>query len=288
MSIDSLLNLWNSFFWTTFDLTALMLFKTFFGIFVMFENIISVFRRVHLYSADGFYPNSTYDRRIGRRRPGLLLLAGSHPNLIRVVFFAGALAGLSLACHWMEPIAAAIVFLVQVAKRNRNPSSVYSGESVAKFFSLLLIFAFLESFPSWGSTAAIQLMKLQLSLIYLRSTYHKLRVAGWLRGEMAFNVMATSHASIAPKFVTNILAYKFVSYTSSWGVLIVQASAPILLWFNETAGVAIVFCFFMHFGLQLLMSIGFFQAYMITGLVLFLPEHWAKAMVSIIRLNYPS
>jgi hypothetical protein len=288
VSIEFLLQLWNSFFWVTPDLTPLLLFKVSFGLFVMLENLISIFRRTHLYSADGVYPNSEYKRRIGLRRPGLFLLAGSHPSLIRFVLFIGALAGLSLACRWMEPLAAAIIFLVQISKRNRNPSSVYSGESVAKFLSFLLIFGPSESFPSWGSPVVIQLMKIQLSLIYVRSTYHKLRVGGWLRGEMAFNVMATSHASIAPRFVAHILSYKIMSYPAAWGVLLVQATAPFLLWFSETAEIAIVLCFLMHFGLQLFMSIGFFQAYMITCLILFLPEYWAKLLAAQLGLIYPS
>ncbi len=285
MSISTVVELWNEFFWSARDLRPLMLFKVFFGSFVFLENFISIYKRVHLYSADGFFPASQYALHIGRRRPSLFLFGGGSSNVVRLVFLIGALAGLSLAFGWLEPVAALVIFLVQVSKRNRNHRSVYSGESVAKMFALLLIFAPSESFANWGSPCAFQLMKVQLCIIWARSTYYKLRVPGWLSGEMAFKVLATSHASIAPRVIAKILSINAVSKVSSWSVLAIQSSAPVLLWFKETSLPMILLCASMHLGMQMFMSIGFFQAYMITGLLLFLPEQAADHIFALLGLG---
>lgn len=102
------------------------------------------------------------------------------------------------------------------------------------------------------------------------SVYQKLQHKDWREGTLVYKVTSygLQRTSLPMPRAFAILA---VSMTLTYSVLVAEAVLPVLLWFDSTAGFAIVALAVLHLGMSAYLNVGTFPFYAIAGTLLFLP-----------------
>jgi uncharacterized membrane protein YphA (DoxX/SURF4 family) len=195
---------------------------------------------------------------------------------------------LCLAFGFMTRLAAALVFFNFCFRTRRNWLVIQGGDNVAKFMSLLLVFANaggVLSIDHWlhlhhlggrsdvTSQWPMRLMQIQVSVIYLRTVLWKLKANEWLDGSAVF--YAVYRNPNVRRLFYEVGAYSWFACAPfaaclTWFTLTGELFTGIFLWFQETRNAALVVAAVMQLGFGLVFSIKQFQWLMLVSLLLFL------------------
>ena len=180
------------------------------------------------------------------------------------------------------------VLLCMTSFHQRNIWLLSSSEVLMRTITLLLIFTpcghsfsidSLISFrkrkwPIWGT----RLIQIQLSVVYLWTAWHKLKGDTWIDGSAVY------YATRLEGFTNNTLPFVLDSILflklATWGTLIVEMALASLIWFSEFRKPLIYIGIIFHLVIEYLMSIPFFELYMIALLCLFFTPEEIRMMVS--------
>jgi hypothetical protein len=125
--------------------------------------------------------------------------------------------------------------------------------------------------PIW----ALRLIQIQISVVYLWTVWHKLQGETWLNGTAVY--YATRLDSMAnftiPVLMDSLIFLKLMT----WGTLLVELSLGTLIWFKKFRRPVIVAGILFHLGIEYIMSIPFFELYMIALLINFISPEELKA-----------
>lgn len=176
-----------------------------------------------------------------------------------------------------------IVLFCMTSFHQRNIWLLSSSEVLMRTITLLLLFtpcghsfsidSLLEDkkkkWPVWGT----RLIQIQLSVVYIWTAWHKLKGDTWLDGTAVYyatRITALTHESL-PILLDSMWFIKL----ATWGTLLLEFSLGIFIWFSEFRKPLIYLGILFHLGIEYLMSIPFFELYMIALLCLFFtPEEW--------------
>lgn len=173
------------------------------------------------------------------------------------------------------------VLICMTSFHQRNIWLLSSSEVLMRTITLLLIFTpcgnsySLDSvlsykkrkWPVWGT----RLIQLQVSVIYLWTAWHKLKGDTWVDGTAVY------YATRLESFTNNTIPYLMDSQAflkmATWGTIILEISLGSLIWFSEFRKSLIFLGMIFHLGIEYVMTIPFFEWYMIALLCVFLtPE----------------
>jgi hypothetical protein len=121
--------------------------------------------------------------------------------------------------------------------------------------------------PKDWSPWALRLIQIQISVVYLWTVWHKLKGDTWLEGTAVYyatRLDSMKNVSI-PWLMDSMLFLKM----STWGTLFVETALGIGLWFKEWRKPLILIGIVFHLGIELMMSIPFFELEMIILLFAF-------------------
>lgn len=130
-----------------------------------------------------------------------------------------------------------------------------------------------KMWPVW----ALRLIQIQISVVYLWTVWHKLQGETWINGTAVY--YATRLDSMANFSIPFLMDSMIFLKLATWGTLIIEASLGSLIWVKKFRKPVIVTGVLFHLGIEYIMSIPFFELYMMVLLVNFFTPEELKAFV---------
>ncbi len=242
IALAQLIAAWNAFFHEPVSLFPLAVFRCCFGVLV-FLNAVVLLREVPRHLApDAIFTFARYEGTYGRRRFTLLNLLPPTATSVYLLIGFNALAGITLSIGLATKISAVVCFLTTVSIHHRNPAIFHGGDTVMRLMSFLLMFspagvgwsvdALLEE--RWEAIAdpwCLRLMQIQVSIIYLRNVFWKLRGAEWRNGTAVW-YPANCDAYIRFRIPKSLLTLPMIRF-ATWSTLAIEFSLGTLIWISE-------------------------------------------------------
>ena len=268
------------------NIEPLVIFRFAFGVVVALDFMrISIYAE-HSFGERGFLPKGSVN---GTKRFELFHFICDSPFLMKAYVLSIAAAGLGLAFGIMHLFCAFWVFLGFVSVHGRNPYSHHSGRKLALLWSFLLMFTTLNQYGGiWKADFlvpsrtdwALQLMRVQLCIVYFFAVLHKSQHKSWFDGSMVYKVLAGTSCRRYSVHMPSIATYRVVSSVLTWGTVGCQLVAPCLLWSPQTFLLGAAMLWSLHISLQVFLKISSFQFYLLIGPLLFLPTEYIEKIFS--------
>lgn len=293
-SINSFFTGWDKFFYSKTDATALCLFRIMFGFF-LFLNGISLVQDFHewyglgdkalvpLHDSMNFYSNF---------RINIYNWLSPTESSAWLVLITYIVTSVFIMIGFKTRVSTLICFILMVSMQNRNYSILNSGDTLMRCMLFLMIFApthvkysvdaFLRKekgmpYSPEISITTIRLMQLQFSLVYFATTLFKLKGYDWVDGTAVYY---TSRLVNFQRIVLPIV-FDFPSLVkfATWSALFIEFAMGTLVWVRELRIWVLLAGLLLHLGIEVSMSIGFFEWVMIAAYILFLEPkemNWIK------------
>jgi hypothetical protein len=200
--------------------------------------------------------------------------------------------GIALICSFLgfyTKTSLVAVLFCMVSFHQRNIWALSSSEVLMRTMTILLIFTpcgnsfsvdsiigkyFKKSKKKRNASVwGLRLIQIQLSVVYIWTAWHKLKGDTWFDGTAVYYATRIDNLTNFP------LPYLLDSMTflklATWGTLLIEFSLGILIWFKEFRIFLIIIGIIFHLSIEYLMSIPFFEWYMIALLLnFFTPEEY--------------
>ena len=291
LSLQNLAGLWNQFFHASESTLMLAIFRVAFGALLM-VNVCSLWRA----SEFCFYPSGALaleDQRPAFKKTTWSLFNHLPPtrgavHFVLLLHFAGV-AGLLFGFY--TQLSAALVFITLTSLHSRNVYMLNGGDTLQRLLSFFLIFSQAGgalSVDAWLAGAsettadpwALRLMQVLVAIVYLRTTYWKLRGTTWRAGSATY--YALSLRDYQRRKLPQWLARSWFYQAATYGTLVLEGALGALLWFDPLRYPLLLCGLALHLGLQFFMRTGLFQWTMLTSLLLFLKpadlHEWLKPL----------
>ena len=283
--------LWNQFFHAPESTLILAIFRVAFGV-LLLVNACSLWRAAEFC----FYPAGALaleDQRTAFRKSTWSLFNHLPPtkgaaHFVLLLHFTGVVG---LLFGYYTRISAALVFITLTSLHARNLYVLNSGDTLQRLLSFLLIFSHAGgalSVDAWLAGApetvadpwALRLMQVLIAIVYLRTTYWKLRGTTWRAGSATYYAMGLRdyQRRKLPQWLARTWFYQAATY----GTLALEGALGALLWFDPLRYPLLLAGLMLHLGLQLFMRTGLFQWTMLASLLLFVKpadlHEWLKPL----------
>ncbi len=187
------------------------------------------------------------------------------------------------------------LFIWIVSFQHRNPLICDGEDTLFRWFAFLMIFLPLDcrwSIASWlhwstpvaatsANAWALRLMQIQMTLIYASATWNKLWGETWQNGTALYFVSHMNDHFGRMPYSTRLYDSLWLVQLQTWGVLVVEAVLPILLWVPRLRTLAILLGIGLHLGIELTMHLFLFEWIMIFGLLTFFAVQKPKKVESL-------
>jgi hypothetical protein len=181
----------------------------------------------------------------------------------------------------------------------RNIWLLSSSEMLMRVITLYLVFSpcgnslSIDSFigrfvpnyrsPKTASLWSLRLIQIQLSVIYIWTVFHKLKGHDWIDGTAVYYATRL-------EFMKNIsIPFVLDSMTSlrllTWSTLLIEFCLGVFIWFKSYRKFVICAGILFHLGIEMTMTIPFFELYMIVLVINFIPPEEMKSFVNNLRLK---
>lgn len=284
-SLKNLTDGWNQFFYSNTDGTALSLFRIMFGFF-LFLNGISLVEDFDAWfgtGANSLVPLQDSFTFYNDLRVNIFKWLTPTESSAWLVLLAYILTSFFVMIGFKTRISTIICFVLMVSLQNRNYAILNSGDTIMRCLLFLMMFApthvqfsvdaFLreKSGKPYDPNVLIlplRLMQLQFSLVYLATTLFKLKGYDWVDGTAVYY---TSRLENFQRVVLPIVFdFPFFVKFATWSALFIEFAMGTLVWVKELRIWVLLTGILLHLGIEISMSIGFFEWVMIAGYILFL------------------
>ncbi|AMP39731.1 MULTISPECIES: HTTM domain-containing protein [Ralstonia solanacearum species complex] len=293
MSIDTLINAWNTFFFQPVSVYPIALFRIVFGSVLMLDALY-LCANARLYLGPNGY--TEYRRHFRQMRGQVLSLFLYFPGTmtsVQIILGLHLAAVSMLILGFLTPASTVLAYLTTRSLVNRGQQMTNGGDSVAKIMAFLLIFtpcgqalsvdALLfgpaDADDVMRAPWAQRLMQIQLCVIYFNTMYWKLKGATWRNGTAVYYACTNKMYRLFT-FPSFLLRTPFVQILT-WGVLALELALVPGLWIDETRYWIMGAAVLMHLAFMLFLNIHLFSFYMIASLMLFLNPGAVKWLVSL-------
>ena len=293
-SINTFFKAWDEFFYKKTDATALCMFRILFGFF-LFLNGISLVQDFHEWFGLG-------DKALIPLQDSMNFYSNFRVNIYRWLsptefsawFVLGAyiVTSVFVMIGFKTRLSTIVCFILMVSMQNRNYSILNSGDTLMRCMLFLMIFAPTHvkysvdayfrkqrgiAYSPEISLVTIRLMQLQFSLVYFATTLFKLKGYDWVDGTAVYY---TSRLVNFQRIVLPIV-FDFPSLVkfATWSALFIEFAMGTLVWVKELRIWVLLAGLLLHLGIEVSMSIGFFEWVMIAAYILFLEPkevEWLK------------
>lgn len=285
ISLKSFMTGWDRFFYSKTDATALCLFRVFLG-FCLFLNGISLVEDFHAWFGVGdesLLPVLDSFRLYSDLRINVFKIMSPTETTAWFILWAYIIASIGVMIGFKTRISTIISFILLVSLQNRNYAILNSGDTLLRCMLFLMMFApthvkysldayFMDKkgipYSSEIPIFTIRLMQLQFSLVYLATTLFKLKGYDWVDGTAVYY---TSRLINFQRFVLPFV-FDFPSLVKffTWSALFIEFAMGTLVWVKELRPWVLLSGILLHLGIEISMSIGFFEWVMIAAYILFL------------------
>ncbi len=284
---------WDAFWFEPRPTSTLALFRIVYGLVVFLWALAYLGDARSLLTSGGVLPEHP-DVRI--LRGGLLQVSTS--DVAAVAAVAGlALVGLLLSLGVMTRAMSILNFVLLLSIARRNPDVINSGDSLLRHFGFFLMFApagaslswdrwrkHRETFweVPWRAPWAHRLIQIQVSFLYLFSTYAKAQGPDWVGGTALAEVW---RAGDLARFDVPLPIYDslLMSNLASYATMLTELALAVLIWNRRARPYVIAAGLLLHLGIEVTLAVGFFSMVACTGYLAFVPEERASEVIAWIR-----
>jgi predicted DCC family thiol-disulfide oxidoreductase YuxK len=280
---------WDRFWFRENSSRALALYRIAYGLIILFVYFRLAPNLLTFLSDDGFIPAETMFNLIGRPATSLLLL-NSSPLLVLTVYVAALATTLVFILGWKFRVVSVLHFLLLLTLHERNVFVLNSGDTLLRVMGFYFMFSAagrawsidslraslgetpLSPSPRWAQ----QLMRLQVTLVYVATVYGKLRGADWHDGTAMHYVAGNLQLHLVD--MSWLMGYPSLGALITYGTLVAELAIGLGLWFRKTRIYAVVIGVALHLGIGFTFAIPVFGLVMMSTYLLFLTDdeidHW--------------
>lgn len=288
-----IINAWDKFFFTEKPTEGIALFR------IVWMGLIFMYFLMDLGNMQDFYgPHALISQSTAREQFPFL-----HVNVFNLfypsyqtTYVLMAVFGISLFTSMIglfTRTSLIVALILMTSFHQRNIWLLSSSEMLMRLVTILLIVSpcghslSLDSFlgryfpqfrkkktwPVW----ALRLIQIQISVVYLWTVWHKLQGDTWLNGTAVY--YATRLEGMANFSIPFLMNSMIFLKLATWGTLLVETALGTLIWFKKYRKAVIYSGVLFHLGIEYVMSIPFFEWYMMALLVNFFTPEELKAFV---------
>ena len=176
-----------------------------------------------------------------------------------------------------------LTFILLISLQNRNFMILNSGDTVLKCLCFLMMFSpvgealSVDSWlrfkrtgvkPSMIPITTIRLMQIQFSLVYLATFWFKAYGELWVDGTATYYTsrLLSFQRVVIPGVFDHLWSIKMMT----WSALAIEFALGTLIWIREFRYWVVLAGIGLHIGIELTMTIGFFEWVMMFAFVLFI------------------
>jgi hypothetical protein len=304
ISGEKIIKGWEKFFFEEKPTEGLAIFRIFW-IGLIFVYFLLDLNNIHdFYGPHAIISLNTVKSQYPYIHGNLFHIFGSDYNFVYTLLALYGIALVSSILGFYTKTSLIVVIICMTSFHQRNIWLLSSAEVLMRTITLILLFTpcgnsfSLDSLRSKGSPKnkpvwGLRLLQIQLAVVYLWTFWHKLKGDTWIDGSAVY--YATRLESMTnfkiPYLMNSIWALKL----ATWGTLALELALGTLIWFKEFRKPLIFLGILFHLSIEYLMSIPFFELYMIVLLINFYtPEEfrfvinfvgkrWAELKISTIK-----
>jgi hypothetical protein len=231
-----------------------------------------------------------------RLRVGLLQLFRSDLAAVLVVALLVP-AGLAVALGWRTRAATIVCFVLLLSIARRDTWILNSGDALLRHAMLFLAMTpagAAVSLDRWrtardrfwevphASPWGLRLIQIQLTFVYLFSSFEKLRGEPWTSGTAladAWRLADLARAGIPLPVYDSLLVTNVLTYTT----LLVEVALAVLLWNRVARPYVVVAGVLLHLGIEVSMAVGFFSTVAVTLYLSFTEPRTAERWLTSVR-----
>jgi hypothetical protein len=231
-----------------------------------------------------------------RLRVGLLQLFRS--DLAAVLVVAGLVpAGLAVALGWRTRAATVVSFVLLLSIARRDTWILNSGDALLRHAMLFLAMTPAGaacSLDRWrtardrfweaphASPWGVRLLQIQLTFVYLFSSFEKLRGEPWTSGTAladAWRLADLARFGIPLPVYDSLLLTNVLTFTT----LVIEIALAVLLWNRVARPYVVVAGLLLHLGIEVTMAVGFFSTVAVTLYLGFVEPRTAERWLAVVR-----
>jgi hypothetical protein len=294
-SLSQIGQAWQQFFHAPEPVATLCVFRMLFGLLLVANGL-----NLLLYADDFFGPlgilgSRGFAKTYPRPRLSIFHLLPASSRTAYGVVLALIAASAAMTVGLFTSVSTPVAWLCLVSLHHRNPTIFNAGDTLQRLLLLLLCFTpsgLALSFDSWLSGKdpiaamrdeqfdpwAFRLIQIQLTIVYVRAVYWKLRGKPWRDGTAVALVLHTMgfRRLSAPLIIESPSIAAMLAY----GTMAAEAAIPIGLWVRELRYPAIIGGLMLHLSFELFLNVHLFGLTMCVGLMAFVPPQDLIAMIT--------
>jgi uncharacterized membrane protein YphA (DoxX/SURF4 family) len=289
ISLEHIASLWERFFFEPVPVYSIAVFRILLGCILLLDAIF-VLSNVELYLGPrGLTEYHRYFKSSHGKALSLFLYLPPTRRSAYLVIGMHLIFVSMMTLGFLTPFSTALTFVTTRSIVNRSAATCNGGDNVAKLMCFLLIFSpaghalsldtalfFAQRMPGGEylnhEPWVLRLMQIEVSIIYLRTVYWKLKGATWRNGTALHYVAANQMYRRLQ--IPAILLRTPVVQALTWGVLVVECVLGVGLWIEDFRRWLIVAGIALHAGIEGFLNVHLFGWYMIACLFLFLKPNW--------------
>jgi len=281
MPLQQIFDTWNVFFYTDVSCATMVVWRILTGCLLLLNAFFLVPLIPDYFSDDGVWPTTVWLSHQKSNRFSLLAFMPSTTRSFHLLLAVHAVGSFSFLIGFQFRISAILVFLTLVSIHHRNVYILSSGDT------LLRLLVFYSCFSNAGGGLSLdcclagqpvtefetmkvwplRLMQLQVSVVYLRTVYWKLRGRMWWDGTAAwYPLWVDAYVRFRPP--ASLLRPIWIRL-ATWGTLLEELALGSLIWVKELRYQMIVSGIALHLLFDLIMNLQFFSWIMMVSLLLF-------------------
>lgn len=284
---------WNKFFFEERPTEGLALFRIFWMGLIFLYFLLDIPNVVDFYGPHAVTSLSTVKEQFPFLHANLFHLFKPGYNAVYLLLTVYGVSLLFSICGLFTRTSLIVALLCMTSFHQRNIWLLSSAELLMRTITLLLIFSpcghtlsldsllsrYYPSFkrPKNWSIWSLRLIQIQISVIYLWTFWHKLKGNSWIDGSAVY--YATRLEFLTNSTIPFILNSAFFLKLLTWGTLLIELSLGTLVWIKEFRKPVIILGVFFHLGIEFVMSIPFFELFMIATLMNYFTPEEMRAFV---------
>jgi hypothetical protein len=209
-------------------------------------------------------------------------------------------AGLAVAIGLWTRAATILSFVLLLSIGRRDPYMMNSGDALLRHATLFLMLspagaafsvdrylAHRERFwevphaSPWG----LRLLQIQLTFVYLFSSFEKLRGDPWLQGTAladAWRITDLARVGLPLPVYDSVL----LTNTLTFATLVIEIAIAVLIWNRRARVYVVVAGIALHLGIEVTMAVGFFSSVAVALYLAFVPGDTAERWLGAVQARF--
>lgn len=309
---------WNHFFHTPETFDTIGMFRIVWGALLLISGLLMAKDARRYYCPGGVLAATRYERLYGKSRLSLFHVLPDSNVSVYLLLCVHLTSCVLVLVGLFTRISTIVCWATLVTLHHRNPCVVHSGDTVLRLLTFLLMFSHagdaysldhlwrvrgpgtseggwsmavdvphglrgasenLEIPADKGSPWALRLMQIQVSIVYFRTVFWKLRGKRWRNGTAAY--YPTQVTSFSRMRLPPVLINRFWIGLATYGTLIVELALGVLVWVEPLRRPVLLAGVAMHLVLELFLNLQLFGWTMIVSFLLFVDPNTVREWINL-------